>query len=156
MAKYIDADALREKMFHEAFEKDSQDQKWDSGCWIRYHMFENAVDSIPTADVVERKDLDKITEAHEEIGYEKGYADGRAARDAEIVRCKDCLAQKICRLESLPSVQSETSRIENALHGKSAEEQYDFLRWLMQDYGMRFTDTGAAVIEWLKERSEDG
>lgn len=55
MARYIDADALREKMFHEAFEKDSQDQKWDSGCWIRYHMFENAVDSIPTADVVERK-----------------------------------------------------------------------------------------------------
>lgn len=53
MARYIDSDALREKMFHEAFEKDSQDQKWDSGCWIRYHMFENAVDSIPTADVVE-------------------------------------------------------------------------------------------------------
>ena len=55
MPRYIDADALREKMFHEAFEKDTQDQKWDCGCWIRYHMFENAVDSIPTADVVERK-----------------------------------------------------------------------------------------------------
>lgn len=55
MPRYIDADALREKMFHEAFEKDSQDQKWDSGCWIRYHMFENAVDSIQTADVVEQK-----------------------------------------------------------------------------------------------------
>lgn len=54
MPRYIDADALREKMFHEAFEKDSQDQKWDSGCWIRYHMFENAVDSIPTVVPVVR------------------------------------------------------------------------------------------------------
>lgn len=50
MARYIDADALREKMFHEAFEKDTQDQKWDSGCWIRYHMFEDTIESIPTAD----------------------------------------------------------------------------------------------------------
>ena len=50
----------------------------------------------------------------------------------------------------LPSEQSKTSRIENALHGKSAEEQYDFLRWLMQDYGMQFTDTRVAVIEWLR------
>ena len=49
------------------------------------------LEKIPTADVVERKDLDEITEAHEQIGYEKGYADGRAARDAEIVRCKDCV-----------------------------------------------------------------
>lgn len=31
-----------------------------------------------TADVVERKDLDKITETHEKIGYEKGYRDGYA------------------------------------------------------------------------------
>ena len=53
MPRYIDADMLREKMYHEAFEKDSEDQRWDSGCWIRYRMFENAVDSIPTADVVE-------------------------------------------------------------------------------------------------------
>ena len=30
------------------------------------------------ADVVEWKDLDKITEAHEKIGYEKGYRDGYA------------------------------------------------------------------------------
>ena len=55
MPRYIDADMLREKMYHEAFEKDSEDQRWNSGCWIRYRMFENAVDSIPTADVVERK-----------------------------------------------------------------------------------------------------
>lgn len=53
MKRYIDADALSEKMFHKAFEEDSSDQKWDSGCWIRYHMFEDAIESIPTADVRE-------------------------------------------------------------------------------------------------------
>ena len=49
-----------------------------------------------------------------------------------------------------PPAQPDTSRIENILHGKSAEEQYDFLWWLMQDYGIRFTDTRSAVIEWLR------
>lgn len=61
MARYIDANMLREKMFHKAFEEDSSDQKWDSGCWIRYHIFEDTIESIPTADVV------------------------------EVVRCKDCV-----------------------------------------------------------------
>ncbi len=57
-------------------------------------------------------------------------------------------------IESLSSAQPETSKIENALHGKSAEEQYDFLRWLMQDYGMQFTDTRIAVIEWLRGEND--
>lgn len=43
----IDADALREAMYHEAFETDSDLQKWDSGCWIRYKMFERLRDSAP-------------------------------------------------------------------------------------------------------------
>lgn len=49
-----------------------------------------------------------------------------------------------------PPAQPETSRIENALHGKSAEEQYDFIWWLIQDYGMQFTDSRQAAIEWLR------
>ena len=42
----IDADVLNRKMYHEAFETDSDMQKWDSGCWIRYKMFENIRDSM--------------------------------------------------------------------------------------------------------------
>lgn len=42
-----DLDELRKVMYHEAFETDSPMQKWDSGCWIRYKMFENAVYSAP-------------------------------------------------------------------------------------------------------------
>ena len=50
--RLIDADALSDSMYHEAFETDSELQKWDSGCWIRYKMFENHLDMAPTADAV--------------------------------------------------------------------------------------------------------
>ena len=58
--RLIDADALKETMYHEAFETDTDMQKWDSGCWIRYKMFEDALENAPTI-----------------------YAE-------PIVRCKDC------------------------------------------------------------------
>lgn len=48
--RLIDADELEATMYHEAFETDSDMQKWDSGCWIRYKMFENVLNSIPTID----------------------------------------------------------------------------------------------------------
>ena len=48
MSRYIDADALRQRMYHEAFETDTDMQKWDSGCWIRYKLFENCIESAPT------------------------------------------------------------------------------------------------------------
>lgn len=47
----IDADALREQMYHEAFETDSDMQRWDGGCWIRYKMFENAINNAPTIEL---------------------------------------------------------------------------------------------------------
>lgn len=50
--RLIDGDALRKKMYHEAFETDSDMQKWESGCWVRYKMFENALDAAPTIDAV--------------------------------------------------------------------------------------------------------
>lgn len=55
MPKYIDADALRKRMYHDAFETDSNLQRcfWDSGCWIRYKVFENALADAPTIDAVE-------------------------------------------------------------------------------------------------------
>ena len=42
-------------MYHEAFEVDSDMQKWESGCWIRYKMFENCTEAAPTVDVPDRK-----------------------------------------------------------------------------------------------------
>ena len=46
--KLVDADELDHFMYHHAFELDSADQRWDSGCWIRYRLFENAMKAMPT------------------------------------------------------------------------------------------------------------
>lgn len=48
--RMIDADALNAKMYHDAFETDSDMQKWDSGCWIRYKMFEKNLEDTPTIE----------------------------------------------------------------------------------------------------------
>lgn len=53
MPRYINSDTLNDAMYHEAFVKDSDFQKWDGGCWIRYKLFENVLKSIPTVDAVE-------------------------------------------------------------------------------------------------------
>lgn len=52
MCDLISRKALRDAMYHEAFEKDSEMQKWDSGCWIRYKMFENLLKDAPSVPAV--------------------------------------------------------------------------------------------------------
>lgn len=59
MDDLISRKALRESMYHEAFEMDSDMQKWDSGCWIRYKMFENHLKDAPSVPAVP---LDKLCE----------------------------------------------------------------------------------------------
>lgn len=46
--RLIDEEALRAAMYHEAFETDTDLQRWDSGCWIRYRMFTTAIEAAPT------------------------------------------------------------------------------------------------------------
>lgn len=50
MPRLISADRLEADMYHNAFEIDTDLQKWDSGCWIRYKMFENVIDAQPTVE----------------------------------------------------------------------------------------------------------
>lgn len=50
MSRPIDADELSRRMYDEAFEKDSEDQRWDSGCWIRYRLFERVLKEQPTIE----------------------------------------------------------------------------------------------------------
>lgn len=73
--RLIDADALEARMYHDAFEVDSDMQKWDSGCWIRYKMFENAIEEAPTIE--ERKKGKWIIEPHTKGMY--------------IHRCSECM-----------------------------------------------------------------
>lgn len=51
----IDADALSARMHELAFETDSDMQRWDSGCWIRYKMFERAIADAPTIEPERKK-----------------------------------------------------------------------------------------------------
>ena len=74
--RLIDADALSRAMYHETFEKDTDLQKWDSGCWIRYKMFENKIEEAPTVDV-----LDKIRAEIEE--YKSRTVFGIGIKDLE-------------------------------------------------------------------------
>lgn len=46
--RLINADKLSAEMYHQAFEVDSDEQRWDSGCWIRYKMFERCLEKQPT------------------------------------------------------------------------------------------------------------
>ena len=48
----IDVDKLKYMMYKAAFIEDSNLQKWDSGCWIRYRLFEKLVDTAPPVDAV--------------------------------------------------------------------------------------------------------
>lgn len=50
---YIKREKLKQAMYHEAFETDTELQKWESGCWIRYKLFENVIDALPAANVEE-------------------------------------------------------------------------------------------------------
>lgn len=49
--RLIDADKLRHDMYDAAFIQDSDMQKWDGGCWIRYKMFEKTLDNQDEAIV---------------------------------------------------------------------------------------------------------
>lgn len=64
--KLIDADKLRHNMYDAAFIQDSDLQKWDGGCWIRYKMFERILEEQDEAIV--------ITDDYD-CGYDRGYLD---------------------------------------------------------------------------------
>lgn len=52
MTRLIDADALDDEMYHKSFEVDDGRNVWNSGLWIRYKIFEEAIRDAPTIDAV--------------------------------------------------------------------------------------------------------
>ena len=63
----ISRQVLKQAMYHEAFEVDSELQKWDGGCWIRYKLFEKTVDSMPSV----QPELKTATFYVDSEGYER-------------------------------------------------------------------------------------
>ena len=58
--RLIDADALDAEMYRKSFEVDDGRNVWNSGLWIRYKIYEEAIRDAPTVDA------------------------------APVIRCKDC------------------------------------------------------------------
>lgn len=52
MVRLIDADALDRAMYHKSFEVDDGRTMWNSGCWIRYKIYEEASREAPTVDAI--------------------------------------------------------------------------------------------------------
>lgn len=50
--RLIDADALDQEMYRKSFEVDDGRNVWNSGLWIRYKIFEEAIRDAPTVDAV--------------------------------------------------------------------------------------------------------
>ena len=50
--RLIDAKALDDEMYRKSFETDDGRQRWDSGLWIRYKIYEEASKDAPTVDAV--------------------------------------------------------------------------------------------------------
>lgn len=65
----ISRQTLRIDMYNEVFEKGSDEQRWDSGCWIRYKMFERVVDRQPSAQPKQRwiPCSERLPEEHESV-----------------------------------------------------------------------------------------
>lgn len=69
MSDLIDRAALKEVLYHEVFETDSGEIRWDSGCWIRYHLAERVINSLPSvtspepeySPMTREEALDKMT-----------------------------------------------------------------------------------------------
>ena len=49
----------------------------------------------------------------------------------------------------------DKSRIEKVLFGKTPEEHYDILYWLMMEYGKGYSDSRLVRIEWLRQKDGD-
>lgn len=50
MVRLIDAEALNAEMYHKSFEVDDGRNVWNSGLWIRYKIFEEAIRDAPTVE----------------------------------------------------------------------------------------------------------
>lgn len=93
--RMVDADALSEMMYHKAFETDSDMQKWDSGCWIRYKMFENCIDAQPTIEPKKGKWIwnEEISAYSCSECHHNAYGNGLECLDGTYRYCPNCGAR---------------------------------------------------------------
>ena len=103
--------------------------------------------NVPSNDTISRKQaIDRL----ETIGYDFSDSGLSETELEEVCEAVGDVRQDMIRMiKRLPSAQP--SRIEQALHGKTPEEQYKILYQLMFEYANTFNDARRAVIDWLGE-----
>lgn len=79
--RLIDADALDAEMYHKSFEVDDGRNVWNSGLWIRYKIFEEAIRDAPTVDAVPVRHGEWIHEVRYTIDSLHSY---------QQYRCSEC------------------------------------------------------------------
>ena len=108
--RLIDADALGNRMYHESFEKDSDLQKWDSGCWIRYKLFEQVLRAAPTIDLTHPTSSNtNVPDTNVGDLINREYMKSLGAT-CIASRSKDGNMFPIVSIDELPSVQPEVIR----------------------------------------------
>lgn len=55
MTRLIDADALDREMYRKSFEVDDGRSVWNSGLWIQYKIYEEAIRDAPTVEAIPMK-----------------------------------------------------------------------------------------------------
>ena len=114
--RLIDADDFGNRMYHEAFEKDSDLQKWDSGCWIRYKLFENVLREQPTIQPVAND-----TNVGDTISRKGVFIPNITVemfRNASLEGVEDLMASGEMEDVSLPSAQREPKKGEWLRYGE--------------------------------------
>ena len=75
--------------------------------------------------------------------------------DMEIIMCngnyKEAWKMLLDKIDNAPTIEPVKNKLQRAVDGKTEEEMYDFLDWLMHKYANQYTDSRSAVIKWLKE-----
>lgn len=72
--RLIDANALNDEMYHKSFEVDDGRNVWNSGLWIRYKIFEEAIRDAPTVDAIPIEWIEETMRLAESVGA-KEYAE---------------------------------------------------------------------------------
>lgn len=62
---------------------------------------------------------------------------------------------ELCKTEQPSAGPVQKSRLAREIEGLTPEETYDFLNWLLHGYGLQYTDSKQAVIEWLRGERDD-
>ena len=131
--RLIDADALGNRMYHESFEKDSDLQRWDGGCWIRYKLFEQVLRAAPTIDPQTHSNTPNTLGALESIQTTQLTDEDKETIRIHLNAFKESLCNQgrwyeateyeelIHRLLSTSSVQPELSSNSQELDNKNGE-----------------------------------